>query len=88
MFESAAQEEFTVTWTKSADRDLGELWIASTDRSGASAASFKIDQILRDDPDRKGNEVAEGLRAINLLTLTVSVFGAIGRSDRRNCAGA
>lgn len=60
---------YTVTWTKSADRDLSEVWLRSKDRSGVSAASHAIDQALRDDPHLKGNEVSEGLRSINIPPL-------------------
>ena len=60
---------YTVTWTKSADRDLTEVWLRSTDRSGVSAASHEIDQALRDDAHAKGNEVSEGLRGINIPPL-------------------
>ncbi len=60
---------YTVTWTKSSDRDLGEAWLASSDRNGVSAASVEIDRILRDDAHLKGIEVAEGLRGINVPPL-------------------
>ena len=61
--------KFTVTWTKSADVELGELWLSSQDKSGVSAASFEIDRILQDDAQLMGHEIAEGLRAINVPPL-------------------
>ena len=60
---------YTVTWTKSADKNLSEVWLRSKDRSGVSAASHQIDQSLREDAHVKGNEVSEGLRPINIPPL-------------------
>jgi hypothetical protein len=61
--------KYTVTWTGSADQELADLWIRSSDRNAISLAAFEIDRILRIDAHLKGNEVSEGLRAINLAPL-------------------
>lgn len=60
---------YTVTWTESADRELGEVWLSSTNRIGVSSASIEIDRLLKDDAHLKGNEVAEGLRGVNVPPL-------------------
>lgn len=71
---------YTVTWTKSADGDLAEVWIASADRGAVSAAASEVDRVLRDDPERKGIEICEGLRAINLPPLRF--LFSVRRDDR------
>jgi len=45
---------FTVVWTRQAEDELMEIWLASTDRPAITEATATIDRELRIDPDRKG----------------------------------
>ena len=54
---------YTVVWVKSAEDELVELWIASSDRSAVAAATHEIDRQLTTDPALKGEFLREGLRA-------------------------
>lgn len=53
-----------VVWTESARDELARLWVNASDRSALAAAANRIDAQPRHDPDRKGTDVAEGLRAL------------------------
>lgn len=53
---------YTVTWLQDAVNELGEIWLASKDRSTVTAASAVIDRELANDAPTKGTPLAEGLR--------------------------
>lgn len=71
---------YTVVWLKSAEDELVELWIASSDRSAVAAAIHEIDRQLTIDPIRNGVPVAEGLRALNVPP--VRVLYSVSHDDR------
>lgn len=41
---------FTVIWVVHAQDQLAEIWMAATDRNAVTAASYRLDQQLADDP--------------------------------------
>jgi hypothetical protein len=45
---------FTVIWTALAQAQLADVWLASSNRNGVTAAQHQIDQLLRIDPDTRG----------------------------------
>jgi len=60
---------YTVVWVDSAQNELAELWTDGPDRDAITAAAHAIDQELAIDPQNKGGELSEGLRAIFLPPL-------------------
>ncbi len=53
----------TVVWVESAQNELAELWLAGPDREAVTAATHAIDQELAVDPQIRGVELSEGMRA-------------------------
>ncbi|HZU38919.1 MAG TPA: hypothetical protein VFA18_23535 [Gemmataceae bacterium] len=45
---------YTVVWTPQAEARLTELWMEASDRRAVSESANRIDNELKDDPDRKG----------------------------------
>jgi len=45
---------FTVVWSTSAQATLTDLWLQAADRQAVADASDRLDIILRDDPEAKG----------------------------------
>ena len=72
---------YTVVWVQSVEDELVDLWLASNDRNQVTAATHAIDKELGTDAELKGNDLAEGLRAINVPPLRV-IF-TVSRDDRR-----
>ena len=62
---------YTVVWVQSVEDELVEIWLASEDRNEITAATNSIDHELRNDADLKGDEVSEGLRALNAPPIRV-----------------
>jgi mRNA-degrading endonuclease RelE of RelBE toxin-antitoxin system len=60
---------YTVVWVKSAEDELVEIWIASSERNAIAAATHEIDRQLATDPASKGEPLNEGLRAIHIAPL-------------------
>jgi len=56
---------YTVVWLKTVHNDIGEIWLASSDRNATTAASAEIDHELAADADRKCDELSEGLRVLD-----------------------
>ena len=54
----------TVVWDKSAETELGNIWFASGQSERITEASYEIDRDLRDDAERHGSPLAEGLFVI------------------------
>lgn len=71
---------YTVVWVRSAEDELVELWIASSDRSAVAAATHEIDRQLTTDPALKGEPLREGLRALNVPP--VRVLYSVSDDDR------
>ena len=67
---------YTVVWVQSVEDELVEIWLAAKDRNDVTAATHAIDQELGLDASLKGDELAEGLRSLNIpplrLIFTVS----------------
>ena len=71
---------YTVVWVKSAEDELVELWIGSSDRSAVAAATHEIDRQLTTDPALQGEPLREGLRALNCPP--VRVLYSVSDDDR------
>lgn len=56
---------FTVVWLKSVHVDVGEIWLASSDRNAITAASAEIDRELAVNAEQKGEPLSEGLRVFD-----------------------
>jgi len=75
---------FTVIWSRFAQDLLALLWIQAADRNAVTAASHRIDRLLRVDPDTRGVPffgdrllVVPPLRvrfSINSMDMIVEVF--------------
>ena len=61
----------TVVWVPSAENELGEIWLAASDRNDVTSASQKIDEALQRNLQTTGVEVAEGLRGLEVSPLRV-----------------
>ena len=55
---------YTLTYRPSAKDELAELWLNASDRNSVTDSSNLIERALRDDPDRKGEQVEGWLRKI------------------------
>jgi hypothetical protein len=62
---------YTVTWWQSADDELLRLWLDSSERSLITDASREIDKVLSMSADSVGEEVSEGLRALEVSPLRI-----------------
>ena len=71
---------YTVVWHRDAREDLARLWIDATDRNALTAAAHQIDIALREDADRKGTELSEGLR--QLIAGPIRVLFVVREADR------
>lgn len=71
---------YTVVWVQSVEDELVELWLAANDRNDITAATHSVDQKLGSDAARKGEELAEGLRSLNIPPLRI-VF-TVSEDDR------
>lgn len=64
-------KRYTVAWTASALNQLGDAWLQATDRQAISLAAARIDIILAVNALDRGNELREGLRALEVAPLRV-----------------
>lgn len=55
---------FTLTYTPQAKAELARLWLASKDRHGVTQSADRIEHMLGNDPDLKGDVVSGSLRKI------------------------
>lgn len=62
---------YTVIWIPSAENELGQIWLAASDRENVALASHKIDVALRDDAEGMSVEIDEGLRGLEISPLRV-----------------
>ena len=62
---------YTVVWVRSVEDELVEIWLADNDRNAITSATHAIDRELGVDADSKGEDLAEGLRSINIPPLRV-----------------
>ena len=63
--------QYTVTWWEAADDELLRLWLDSSERSRVTVASREIDRLLSARAETIGEEVHEGLRALEVDLLRV-----------------
>ena len=71
---------YTVVWVQSVEDELVELWLAASDRNEVTAATHAIDKELGSDAESKGDDLAEGLRSLNIPPLRV-IF-TVSKNDR------
>ncbi len=71
---------YTVVWVQSVEDELVEIWLAAQDRNAIAAATHAIDLELGTDADSKGDDVAEGLRSLNVPPLRI-IF-TVSKDDR------
>lgn len=62
---------YTVVWVQSVEDELVEIWLAANDRNDISAATHAVDQQLGLDAGLKGEDLAEGLRSMNIPPLRI-----------------
>ena len=72
---------YTVVWLQDAIDELGDIWLAASDRNSVTEASETIDRGLQNDAAIKGKPLSEGLRVYDALPLR-AVFSVID-SDRK-----
>jgi predicted trehalose synthase len=72
---------YTVVWLQDAINELGDIWLAATDRNAVSEASEEIDRALQSDAATKGKLLSEGLRVYDASPLR-AVF-SVSDSDRK-----
>jgi hypothetical protein len=61
----------TVVWIPSAERELAELWLASSMRDRITMAVDAVDSALSQDAEAVGSPLAEGLFALDEPPLRV-----------------
>lgn len=62
---------YTVVWVQSVEDELIEIWLGAEDRNAISSATHAIDHELSTDAESKGEDLAEGLRSLNVPPLRV-----------------
>ena len=62
---------FRVLWWDDALTDLAQLWIDAEDKAAVTNAASKTDLMLVTEPASKGEDVAEGLRRLEVGPLRV-----------------
>lgn len=62
---------YTVVWWEEADAELLRLWLDSPHRPEITAASREIDRMLATNAEAAGEEVSEGLYALEVAPLRV-----------------
>ena len=72
---------YTVVWLRGASAELGEIWLAASDRNAVTAASAEIDRELASDAMTKGKPLSEDLRAYDAPPLR-AVF-SVSDPDRK-----
>jgi plasmid stabilization system protein ParE len=55
---------FTVTWTRSAQNELADIWTRATDRRAVADAANKIDRLLRASPMTVGQQYGTDRRLL------------------------
>jgi hypothetical protein len=63
---------YTVTWVKSVEDRLVEIWIDAQDKQDVTRATLEIDQTLEFDATLKGEMLSEGLRFLVASPLRVA----------------
>ena len=71
---------YTVVWVQSVEDELVELWLAANDRTDITTATHAVDQELGLDAGLKGEDLAEGLRSLNIPPLRI-IF-TVSENDR------
>lgn len=72
---------YTVVWLRDAIDELGEIWLAASNRNVIAAASAEIDRNLATDASLKGRPLSEGLRVYDAPPLR-AVF-SVSDGDRK-----
>lgn len=62
---------YTVVWSKSAQDELADIWLHSTDRRHVSGATREVDKQMSEYALAKGVDLSEGLRAHFVAPLRV-----------------
>lgn len=63
--------KYTVIWKPEAERRLATLWMDAANRSAVTEAANQIDEMLRRDPDDKGESRDRGRRVLTVPPLGV-----------------
>ncbi len=71
---------YTVVWVQSVEDELVEIWLAAEDRNAVTFATHSVDRELGTQADSKGEDLAEGLRSLNVPPLRV-IF-TVSKDDR------
>ncbi len=48
--------KWTVVWTKNADDELADIWMAADDRAAVTSAAYGIENALRRNPEAVGED--------------------------------
>jgi plasmid stabilization system protein ParE len=62
---------YTVVWSDPAQNQLARIWLEASDKQAVTAAANAIDAELAADAEKKGGELHEGLRTLDILPLHV-----------------
>lgn len=71
---------YTVVWTKTAQDQLADLWMAADDRNRVAATVAVLDRLLGSDAFQRGTALHEELRLLEVPPLRV--FFAVREEDR------
>jgi hypothetical protein len=70
---------YTVTWHPSAEQELADIWLESTDRNEITQAANSLDHLLSSDPLTQGEEFY-GDRI--LVVLPIAITYTVSEPDR------
>ena len=63
---------FRVRWTRTASNQLADIWTNATDQAAVTAASYRIEQALKRDPENQGEDRPNNRRIIFDAPLVVT----------------
>jgi hypothetical protein len=63
--------KYTVIWKRAAEKLLAQIWLDTNDRTAVTQASHQIDQLLKLDPEDKGESRPNNRRILMVHPLAV-----------------
>ena len=73
--------KYTVVWEPTAESELAELWMRATDRDGVAWAADRIDALLLNNPQQRG-EPHSGARR-TLIVPPLGIIFKVEEDDRK-----
>lgn len=60
---------FRVRWTRAASNQLANIWLNAPNQQAVTNASYRVDQLLQNDPETEGEQRDNGRRILFVVPL-------------------